>query len=83
MLEAAGSQERIRKDLLEHVASVLQEVVQTTSLPLKSGGEFQWHIASPVKMLRLFLERSDGYRSMFLESCAAAVARHERLSILL
>ena len=83
VIEVAGSAGRIRKDLFEHSFRVLHDIELPSELRLTTGGAFAWQIAAPTKLLKLFMERCSVFRSMFLATAAAAVARHEPLTIYL
>lgn len=83
VLEASGSSDRVRKDLSEFAMGTLASVAQAIELPMEDGSTFQWEFASPVKLLRLMLDTCAVFRDMFLRTTAAAVGRHEPLSIIL
>lgn len=83
VLEAAGSVEQTRKDLGEHSSQILDQVSHSAELPLIAGGTMHWQIASPSKLLGLFLQNCPAFRDMFMRTAAATVARHEPLSLIL
>ena len=83
VLEAAGSVDQTRKDLGAHTSQILDQVSQAAELPLTAGGTLHWQIASPSKLLKLFLQSCPAFRDMFMLTAAATIAKHEPLSMIL
>ena len=41
LLDEVGTEQRIRKDMMEHITTVRQQVQQPTNLPMKSATDFE------------------------------------------
>ena len=83
VLDDVVSAGQVRKDMVEHNARTLDQVSQPTGVSLASGGMFEWQIASPVKLVKMFLESCPVYSEMFKRTTAAHINSGKPLSILL